>query len=474
MAGLHVDDAAWLGRGGSRISGRRRRRPRRSSSSPGGRAPRRRARGAPRFVSSSFVCERPRRLWTKSITVGTPARDDLGGVVERAARKAVRRSGDLADRLVAEADAASRRRGSARSSRSAPTRPRWTPPPRSARSPPSPRRASRRARCASRWRWSRSCSAVSTTEVTMPGLQTTPPVVQTAPPPVRRAISRISSASFAAPASASRRLSIGVEPACAAWPRQVIRWRSTPNVPRTTPSGRSERLEHRALLDVQLEVGGRALELGPRVERRSRSTPCAASASGSAMPSRVGELPQLVLVGHRARGCARAEEPAAEARAFLVGPVDEPHRDRRLALLGDPTQHLDAGDDVQASVEPAAVRHRVDVAADEDGALRVAAEREPLVPRLVDLSSARVPRACRAATRAPAPTSPSRRRAARRSRRRSAPGAPQLGDGSLRIERHGATLTAASGTKCSANALPVRQRLEKKAAPDGGEMTCRH
>ena len=27
------------------------------------------------FVSSSFVCERPRRLWTKIITVGTPARE---------------------------------------------------------------------------------------------------------------------------------------------------------------------------------------------------------------------------------------------------------------------------------------------------------------------------------------------------------------------------------------------------------------
>ena len=76
---------------------------------------------------------------------------------------------------------------------------------------------------ASRCLWSSSCSAVSTTEVTIPGRQTTPPLVQTAPPPVSRAMSRIAKASFAAPASASLRLSIGVEPACAAWPRQVIR-----------------------------------------------------------------------------------------------------------------------------------------------------------------------------------------------------------------------------------------------------------
>ncbi len=89
------------------------------------------------------------------------------------------------------------------------------------------RRSSARL-AASRCRWSSSCSAVSTTDVTMPGAQTTPPDVQTAPLPTRAAISRISSASFAAPASASRRLSIGVEPAWAACPVQVIRQRSTP------------------------------------------------------------------------------------------------------------------------------------------------------------------------------------------------------------------------------------------------------
>ena len=136
------------------------------------------------------------------------------------------------------------------------------------------------------------------------------------------------------------------------------------------------------------------------------------------MPSRSVQLAQLVLVGHRARRRGRAEERAAEARALLVGPVDEPHRERRRALLGDPPQHLDAGHDVQAAVEPAAVRHRVDVAADQQRALGGAAEREPLVAGLVDLlldGAGR--RACRAATPAPAPTSPSRRRAGRRSRR---------------------------------------------------------
>ena len=72
---------------------------------------------------------------------------------------------------------------------------------------------------------------------------------------------------------------------------------------------------------------------------------------------------------HRAGRGRRAEERAAEARALLVGPVDEPDRERRLAFLGDPAQHLDARHDVQAAVEPAAVRHRVDVPADQQRAL---------------------------------------------------------------------------------------------------------
>ena len=74
----------------------------------------------------------------------------------------------------------------------------------------------------------------------------------------------------------------------------------------------------------------------------SSSTPCSRRASGSAMPSRSRQRTQLVLVAHRAGRSRRAEERAAEARALLVGPVDEPHRHRRLTLRRDPPQHLDA------------------------------------------------------------------------------------------------------------------------------------
>jgi hypothetical protein len=94
---------------------------------------------------------------------------------------------------------------------------------------------------------------------------------------------------------------------------------------------------------------------------------------------------ELVLVAHGARGCARTEEAPAEASALLVGPVDQAHGDGWLPLLCDSSQDLCAGDDVERAVEPAAVGHGVDVAADEQSAFGAPADREPLIARLVSL-----------------------------------------------------------------------------------------
>ena len=146
-----------------------------------------------------------------------------------------------------------------------------------------------------------------------------------------------------------------------------------------------ERLEHRALLDVELEVRGRVLELRPRLERAVEVDAVLAERVRQRDPVGVAPLAQLVLIAHRAGGRRGAEERAAEAGALLVGPVDEPHGQRRRPLLGDAPQHLDCRDDVEAAVEPAAVRHRIDVAAEQERALRLARQREPLVPGLVDL-----------------------------------------------------------------------------------------
>ena len=190
-------------------------------------------------MSSSFVCERPRRLWTKTITVGTPARDDLGRVVERPRRQPVRGPRDLADRLVGEAD----QRVVEEDRLDAPD--------------PLPRHldvllgreALRRLLRRREHRGERVRVEVALVEELLGGLDDRgddPGPADDAARGADRSAARLaprsrrmSSASFAAPASASRRWSIGVEPEWAAWPRHVIRERSTPKVPSTTPSGRS-------------------------------------------------------------------------------------------------------------------------------------------------------------------------------------------------------------------------------------------
>jgi len=94
---------------------------------------------------------------------------------------------------------------------------------------------------------------------------------------------------------------------------------------------------------------------------------------------------KLLLVGHRTRGSARAEEASPEASALLVRPVDEPDGQRRCSFLGDAAENLDAGDEVERAVEPPAVRDGVDVPADQKRPIRGARKREPLVPGLVGL-----------------------------------------------------------------------------------------
>ena len=165
---------------------------------------------------------------------------DLGGVVQRARREAVRRARDLADRLVGELDQRVVEEDRLDLPDLLPARPRCSPRRRSASdasfASSSIARELRRVEVAlveqllgrldDRGDDARACR------------RRRPRCTPRRRRP-RPRCSRMSSASFAAPASASRRLSIGVEPACAAWPRHVMRERSTPNVPSTTPSGRS-------------------------------------------------------------------------------------------------------------------------------------------------------------------------------------------------------------------------------------------
>ena len=187
---------------------------------------------------------------------------------------------------------------------------------------------------------------------------------------------RMSSASLAAPASASRRWSIGVEPAWAAWPRQVIARALDAERAEDDAERQVHRLEHRPLLDVQLEVGARALELRPRVERAVEVDAVRARARRAARPRRDRSA-------SRSSSWSRIEPPAAD-EPKSERPKRAPSSSAQLTSrtgtggvpsLGDPAQDLDARQHVQAAVEPAAVRDRVDVAADQQRVLATIAIR---------------------------------------------------------------------------------------------------
>jgi hypothetical protein len=107
----------------------------------------------------------------------------------------------------------------------------------------------------------------------------------------------------------------------------------------------------------------------------------------------IDQAPRLVEV--EVAGAGRGSEQAPpEPRTLLVGPVDQAHRDRRPAavLRVDAPQDLHPGEHVEAAVQPAAVRHRVHVAADQERAVGLAGERRPGVPGgiVVDLDRERL------------------------------------------------------------------------------------
>ncbi len=82
----------------------------------------------------------------------------------------------------------------------------------------------------------------------------------------------------------------------------------------------------------------------------------------------------------RARHRPGAEQRATEAGAFLVGPVDDADRHRQLdAVTMECPQHLGTGQHSEAAVEPAAVRNRVEMAAEHDPVGTRARQRHPQV-----------------------------------------------------------------------------------------------
>ena len=184
------------------------------------------------------------------------------------------------------------------------------------------------------------------------------------------------------------------------------------------------RLEHRSLLDVQLEIGARVdpLQLGVRVEHAiERDAVLAPARPAARSPAR----------SFSSRTSSVSIAPAAAADPSRLRPKRAPSSSAqstsRSVTGGVPSrrcrpQHLRAGQHAEAAVEPAAVRHRVEVAADARARGRRARQRDPVVAGLVDLLvDTDAVELTAQERRAPSPRFRSRRLAGRRSRRPSAP-----------------------------------------------------
>jgi hypothetical protein len=142
------------------------------------------------------------------------------------------------------------------------------------------------------------------------------------------------------------------------------------------------RLEHGALLDVQLEARG---DLGDPVRLRDVGEGEAGSRHrlSEGRSSRVDAVAEAVHVVADER--AAAEERSVEARALLVHERGHPDRPRRLeALLLEEANGVHRGDDAEGAVESAAGRNGVEVRSDEHRSAAPALPAREQIARSVD------------------------------------------------------------------------------------------
>ena len=130
----------------------------------------------------------------------------------------------------------------------------------------------------------------------------------------------------------------------------------------------AEAFEYGTLLDVEFEVGGDVFALAGGVTDVVDVDVAGGEGGfeGDAVAVGAG------AVGGDGVGAGEgggAEERAAEARAFFVGPVDEADSEGRFAvgIAGDGSEDFESGDDAERAVEPAAVGDGVEVRAEDEG-----------------------------------------------------------------------------------------------------------
>jgi hypothetical protein len=147
--------------------------------------------------------------------------------------------------------------------------------------------------------------------------------------------------------------------------------------------GLAAALQHRSLLDVQLQIRAGAAQLGVRLVRAIQLHPVARDHVLEPLAVAVAQVAHLVDVERPGAGRG-AEQAAAEAGALLVGPVDQAQAHGRAAGLRLRAQRLHRGELAERAVQPAAGRHRVDVRADDHEPVRLAGQVGPEVAGGVD------------------------------------------------------------------------------------------
>src|SRR5829696_8227671 len=124
-------------------------------------------------------------------------------------------------------------------------------------------------------------------------------------------------------------------------------------------------LQHRTLLDVQLQVSDGVSELLVRLVHSVELDPVLGQRIRQRDSVFVFEVANVIGLQRPGRR-PRAEEATTEEGALFVGPIHESERDRAL-LRRERAEDFKSADRVQGAVEPAAVWDGVYVAAEDDG-----------------------------------------------------------------------------------------------------------
>ena len=133
-----------------------------------------------------------------------------------------------------------------------------------------------------------------------------------------------------------------------------------------SPEREIEIEKHRSLFDMQFQIRGSVREFFAAVLYLFEIDPLLFQRCRKGDALFVFQVSRLVHV-EISRARRRTEKALPKSRPFFIRPVHQANGHRRLAvkLSVNATKNLNACERVQAAIEPAPVRHRIDMSADE-------------------------------------------------------------------------------------------------------------